>query len=75
MFIPPTMLPHSLRVLVDPPFEPGNATDNLRTPIVSSPRSRPALVRRTAEAAGPPCEDRPNGAFRPLVGRTKACTE
>jgi hypothetical protein len=64
MFLPPTMLPHNLRVLVDPPRdypEVREETPHVRT---TAPRGRWA---EATESARP--------ARRPLVGRTTACTD
>ena len=68
MFLPPTMLPHNLRVLVDPPMEFPEAREDgsrLRT------AARPGRWAQSSE----PCQEAVHSTRRPLVGRTNACTD
>jgi hypothetical protein len=64
MFLPPTMLPHRLRVLVDPPLEFPAASDDAPQLTSSSRWSR----LRTAGRVTPP-------APRSPLRRSSACTD
>jgi hypothetical protein len=65
MFLPPTMLPHGLRVLVDPPMEFPEVHDEPRDPVSSSRWSR---LRSTVPWTRPA-----RRAQRSLVGRPNPC--
>jgi hypothetical protein len=78
MYLPPTMLPHGLRVLVDPPIEFPEARDDASQLASSSLWSRlRTTVRgiRPAQANAEPCQDSEHPAPRSLLRRSGACTE
>ena len=81
MFLPPTMLPHSLRVLVDPPIQFPEVLDDPRQLVASSRwsrlRSTFSWTRPTRAAAPtiPPCEDAVHLAPTKLLGRPKPCAD
>lgn len=79
MFLPPTMLPNDLRVLVDPPIQFPEVLDTPPQLVSSSlwARLRSTLSRsRTGRTTiGLPCEDEAHSAPRSLLGRPNPCTD
>ena len=78
MYLPPTMLPHRLRVLVDPPFTFAEADDSASRPNASSRWSRLRTAsrgKRPAQATTEPCRDAAHPASRSLLRRRNACTD
>jgi hypothetical protein len=80
MYLPPTMLPHSLRVLVDPPIEFPEVQD--AAPLISSSRWSRLLTAvravrgsQPAQAGTEPCADGAPPAPRSLLRRRSACTD
>jgi hypothetical protein len=78
MFLPPTMLPNDLRVLVDPPIQFPEAFETPPLVVSSSLWSR---LRSTLSGTRParttmrPCEDEAHSAPRSLLGRPNPCTD
>ncbi len=71
MFVPPTMLPNSLRVLVDPPKEYPVVRDDAAEIRAAVVRGRHAGAERPTE----PCRDAATVTRRTLVRRSSACTD
>lgn len=78
MFLPPTMLPNDLRVLVDPPIQFPEVLDTPPLLVSSSLWSR---LRSTFSWTRPtrttirPCEDAAQSAPRSLFGRPNPCAD
>jgi len=67
MYLPPTALPHRLRVLVDPPLEFAEVRDD------ASRRAAPAPSVRSASAE--PCEDAARPLGRSLRRQSNPCAD
>jgi hypothetical protein len=78
MFLPPTMLPNDLRVLVDPPIQFSEVLDTPPLLVSSSfwSRLRSTLSwTRAARTTVRPCEDAADSGKGSLVRRANPCTD
>jgi hypothetical protein len=74
MFMPPTMMPNDLRVLVDPPIDfVALHRESSRRPSMFSRISR--AIRGTRATEAEPCGDAARPAARTLLGSSTACPD